>query len=749
MLVLPRLTSHDFAAAVMRDLHLNWSWLAVLAGVGCVVIGLLHLMARLLPRIAANVEALQIEVAEHRRTEEALREARDELDERVRERTAELQRSNDALRASEERYARAAAGTNDGLWDWNIETDEDYFSPRWREILGYQEGELPSEFRAFVELLHPDDRERAEEAIRAHLEERKTYDIEFRLRRRDQSYVWVRARGQATWNAQGEPVSMAGSITDISQRKLMEAALQESEERFRRSFEDAGVGALMLRLDGRFQRVNRAFREMLGYSEQELLSKTFADISYPDDIEIGFQALREMIAGTRQTVHLEKRYLHKDGQTVWALVSASAIRNSRGEPLYTVAHVQNLSERKRAEEEIRTLNAELEQRVAERTAELARANETLRTEVAERARAEESARENEGRLRQFLDNTPAAASLKNLAGEFVMANDPFKRMMGIVGDDYRGTRSANYFEQDLVETIEAHDREVVESGRAVEREYEISTPDGDRTLLSVKFPVRDAHGAVTGIGAIAPDITERKRLEKELVRSERLAVLGQLTATVSHELRNPLGTMRSSMFVIDQALRGASERALRASERINRGIVRCDRIIDDLLGFTRTQASDRQPVVLDEWLAELLDELTVPDGIELARDLTAPGVSVEIDPEQMRRAVVNLYENAYQAVSDEHSGTAPGPRITVSSRLRGESFEIAVSDTGPGIPPDSLGSIFEPLFSTKSFGTGLGLPTVKQIVEGHGGTVEVENAEGRGVMFRLLVPLYRAGEAAA
>ena len=124
-------------------------------------------------------------------------------------------RMSKEIMISEERYAFAVSGTAEGLWDWDIRTGEDYLSPRWKEILGYQDHELDNRLETFSGALHPDDHDRAMEAVRAHLEERVPYDLDFRLRCKDGSYIWVHAKGQAVWDELGTPLRMAGSISDI------------------------------------------------------------------------------------------------------------------------------------------------------------------------------------------------------------------------------------------------------------------------------------------------------------------------------------------------------------------------------------------------------------------------------------------------------------------------------------------------------------------------------------------------------
>jgi signal transduction histidine kinase len=233
-----------------------------------------------------------------------------------------------------------------------------------------------------------------------------------------------------------------------------------------------------------------------------------------------------------------------------------------------------------------------------------------------------------------------------------------------------------------------------------------------------------------------------------LLKKERLSVLGQLTATVAHELRNPLSAIRNTLFSVKEMANGAGLKLDRPISRMERSIERCNRIIGDLLEYARHRDLRRAPVDFETWLHEVVAEQQVPAGIVLSEDFRAPGQPITIDAERLRRVVINLIENAAQALG-EVPADGGERRITVRTGADGDSVEIRVADTGPGIPPENLARIFEPLFSTKSFGTGLGLATVKQIVGQHGGTIDLDSTVGQGTCFTIRLPREAEVKAAA
>lgn len=224
-------------------------------------------------------------------------------------------------------------------------------------------------------------------------------------------------------------------------------------------------------------------------------------------------------------------------------------------------------------------------------------------------------------------------------------------------------------------------------------------------------------------------VEERTRVlaqvQEELIRKERLATLGQLTATVSHELRNPLGTIQSSLFMIEKRVRGTGLNLESALDRTARSVKRCDKIIEELLDFTRTSELFPQPTPVDPWLREAFDDIGTPEGTRLDLRLNCP-TSIRIDRELMRRVLINLLDNAVQAMNEAES---PERAIVVRSLERDGRAEIYMEDTGPGIPEEVLDRIFEPLFSTKNFGIGLGTNIMRNIMMRHNGGIEYANRE--------------------
>jgi PAS domain S-box-containing protein len=248
---------------------------------------------------------------------------------------------------------------------------------------------------------------------------------------------------------------------------------------------------------------------------------------------------------------------------------------------------------------------------------------------------------------------------------------------------------------------------------------------------------------------LAANMTRLKEAQDDLLRASKLEQLGQLTATVAHELRNPLGTVRTSAFLLERKVKDKGLGVEAQIERINKGIERCDDIITQLLDFSRTRQLHCEAQEFDKWLTSVVAEEArkLPQTFTVELNLGLSGQHVPFDPARLQRAVINMISNAAEAMTsakDDHAN----PVITISSFVKNDHVSLRVADNGPGIAADVLARIREPLFTTKSFGTGLGIPAIEQIAVQHGGRLDIATDVGKGSKFTMWLPMKRKNEAA-
>jgi PAS domain S-box-containing protein len=313
----------------------------------------------------------------------------------------ERKRTEAALRESEERLTLAFAGAQEGVWDWNLESGSVVYSARWKQMLGYGEDEVEPHVSAWERLLHPHDHERARALNEAVARGEREYEAEFRLLHKDGHYVDVLSRGYPVRREPGGPVvRIVGTHFDLTDRKRTEAALRESEERLTLAFAGAQEGIYDWNLETGAVVYSSHWKRMLGYAEDEIEPhvSAFERLLHPDDKARAIR-VNEGVASGDRPYEVEFRLRHKDGRYIHVLSRGFPVRREPGGPVIRIVGTHfDLTERKQAEEALRQAHDELEQRVRERTAELAQVNESLRAEMRERERSERARTELLGRL---------------------------------------------------------------------------------------------------------------------------------------------------------------------------------------------------------------------------------------------------------------------------------------------------------------------------------------------------------------
>jgi len=283
------------------------------------------------------------------------------------------------------------------------------------------------------------------------------------------------------------------------------------------------------------------------------------------------------------------------------------------------------------------------------------------------------------------------------------------------------------------------------------------------------MPLEDDLGRQIGWVSVVRDITERKLAEEEihqlnasleqrvvertrelrdaqeqLVRKEKLAVMGQLAGSVGHELRNPLGVIANAVYFLKLAQPDANEKVKEYLTLIERHIHISDMIITDLLDFTRVKFAERQPVSIPELIHQTFERFPVPESVQLALDLPDNLPQAYADPQHIVQVLGNLTLNACQSMPN-------GGKLSVICRKSPVESEplttaqwllITIKDTGSGISPENMKKLFEPLFTTKPKGIGLGLAVSRKLIEANGGRIEVQSEEGKGSTFTVWLPIH-------
>jgi PAS domain S-box-containing protein len=303
--------------------------------------------------------------------------------------------------------------------------------------------------------------------------------------RRAVSQAIEKARPQLQVFEEGDEHSDAARFIalqrEVAERRRMEEELHRSEEEFRSLFDLSAIGMTQVSPSGKYLRVNRKLCQMLGYSEQEMLQLTLHEVTHPDDREFSAALLDSSFGNRPDEFSIEKRYVRKDGSIIWVLIHWEVIHDSHGQPMHTVANIQDITERKRAEESLRA---------------------------------------NEAQLRAILDNSNAVIFVKDIEGRYLRINRWYETTMGLTEAEVKGKTDYELYSREVAEAVRANDQEVIAANTPLQFEEQVPLGDGLHHFISVKFPLYDDHGQPYAVCGIATDITDRKRAEEALRHSE-------------------------------------------------------------------------------------------------------------------------------------------------------------------------------------------------------------------------------------
>ena len=528
-----------------------------------------------------------------------------------------------------------------------------------------------------------------------------------------------------------------------SRRRRLEE-LQQAETLFRAIFESAAIGIVLADAEGRPHECNPAFERMFGYTEDELRTMRVSDFMHPDDAEETERALQALIEGKLNRVHTEKRCIRKDGGLVWVHVIASTVVDPNGEPAFTIAMIEDISARKSTEAD----------------AELTR---DYLADLSERRRVEEALAEERHLMNTFLETT-SQVYFKDRASRFTRISKLQASKLSLNSpDEGIGKTDFDFFSEEHARQAYEDEQRIIRTGEPlVDIEERETWEDGREDWVSTtKMPLHDESGAIIGTYGISHDITERKRaeeerrlLEAELLRSQKMEAVGRLAGGVAHNFNNLLTAIIGYSELLLAGLPADSE--LRPDvEEIRRASERAAEVARQLLLFSRRERGQRERLDLNDAIREmwtLLRQLIRSD-IEIATVLADDLDRIESDRSQIEQVLVNLVVNASDAMPDGGKLAIETANLHLAeprfvrdvSLLAGNYVTLTVRDSGHGMDEETRARVFEPFFTTKGpdRGTGLGLSTVYGIVEENEGYIFVESELDQGSTFTIFLP---AGE---
>ena len=536
-------------------------------------------------------------------------------------------------------------------------------------------------------------------------------------------------------DASGRIVGVYVVVSDISERKLAERRIAESEARFRSIANSAPVLIWVTGADGKREFVNQAYLDFLGLTDAEALDFDWRRALHPDDLP-RILAEEPAIEPSVRIVTVEARYRRSDGEWRWLRSESQPRWGATGEHVGFIGVAHDVTEAKKAQQQLTQINERLERRVDERTAQLAATEALVGTFFEHSSECHAILVEEDGGFR-YQEVNPATL-----------------RLYGMGRDEIVGRRTVDVLGPEMGAAVDRHLAQCLREGGS--RHYERRQGAGVVEAVATAVPSRE--GEARRVIVSARDVTERRRLEDHLRQSQKMEALGQLTGGVAHDFNNLLTLVLGGLDTIDRQLGGlpdapATARIARAKDMALQGVQRAQALTDRLLAFSRQQALAPQAVNANTLVAGICDLLqqTLGEQIALQTNLAEALWNAFVDPNQLENALINLAVNARDAMP--HGGklvieTANRflDAATIGSlpeRIEpGEYVMVAVSDTGVGMDEDTRKRAFDPFFTTKEIGkgTGLGLSQVYGFTRQSSGQVQIESALGKGTVVRIFLP---------
>lgn len=645
------------------------------------------------------------------------------------------------VRRTNEQLELALSAAKMGMWESDLAGDHTTLSDQSQEIFGFKK--LPA-YASSVVLDAVDARDHAVvlSAAQRALEDSGQYEAEFRVALADDTVRWVLAKGQVIRDWSGRPSRLIGVHTDVTERKLVEAtrrseaALRESEARLRELADAMPQIVWTARADGTIDYFNRKWYEFTEMGEGEITNDTWLDVMHPGDRLSCLRAWESSVKNGTAHQHEGRFLCVATGEYHWHLTRALPVRDEFGNIRHWYGTATDIDDHKRIEQALRdserrllALGEELEKRVAERTAELNASEERFG--------------------KAFRASPVAIAIIRDRDGRVVEMNERWGAMFGVARSDAIGKTIT---ELQLYPNLEDRARiasDLATLGFVHELEVDLSNQRRE-TLRGVIACERVELGGEHCLITMIRDITERRRAEHEIVAQRRqlqhlgrVALLGELSSAIAHELNQPLTAILANARAAQRMLQRE-----RVDHKELHGILgdiasddlRAGAVIHRVRALLRRGETEPQLVDINEIVGEVLD-LAHSDLIQRAVSVTthlAESMLLIVgDRVQLQQVLLNMIVNGCEAMADN-------PRsdriLTITTTTENDAIRVAVSDRGTGIANAVVDSVFEPFVTSKAHGLGLGLSICRSIVNAHGGRMWAVNNAGRGATFNVTIP---------
>ena len=582
------------------------------------------------------------------------------------------------------------------------------------ELTGFSKKELVGKSFIDVEALTQESKEKILESFMKRIEGIDTppYEVEVIA----ENGEIIPAELSASPIYEGDKIVGTQSIfRDLRERKKAEEALRESEAKFRNLAEQS-PNMIFINKKGRVVYANKKCEEIMGYKRKVFYSPDFDFFTLiaPESVDLVKTSFSKHMRN-RELVPYEYKLVTKEGKKIDAILTAKLIKYE-GESAI-LGTVTDITERKKMEKKLRQYSEHLEELVQKRTEELA---------------------ESEKRYSVLVEEARDGVAIIQDA-KFVFTNNRLAEIVGYSKDKLIGMSFLKLADEKYRQLVkERYERRL--RGEEIPATYEAAAiaKDGERVPIELSATHIDYQGRPADL-VIVRDIRERKRMEMERLKLERLAAIGEVATMVGHDLRNPLQSIENAIYYLNNELPHHSphitipQKAIEMLQIISNSVNYADKIVRDLHDFSGTKKPVIKKTDINAVVEETLSQLKAPKKVKVTTEL-GHLPEIEADKEMMKRIFMNLALNAIQAI--EKRG-----KLEVLTKETKGFVEVSFKDTGVGMSKENLKNLFIPFFTTKARGMGMGLAICKRFVDAHSGCIKVKSEEGKGSTFTVRLPI--------
>ncbi len=626
-----------------------------------------------------------------------------------------------ALKESKEKYKNLVHLSPDIIYKHSTKRGGLFWSERVKDILGFETEEIYSNPFLWTNSIHSDDKENVLRAVNNY-KPNENNTVEYRIKTKAGKWIWLHDTFRAIDKIDDE-IIFEGHAADVTAQKETEIALIESERKFKDAFDFTGIGMALISLDGKFIKVNQAACKVGGYTEEELQNKTFQEITHPDDLQENLKLFHQAIDGKINHYNLPKRYISKTGQIVWANLNVSIVRDAENKPVYFVSQIEDITKQIRYEQELKNVK------------DFAEKNELIFYGMFEQAAV-------------------GVAIIETATGRFKQINKKYCEICGytekeLLETDFMTITHHEDLKWDLANMQRLKKGEINEF--SMDKRYFRKDGSIVWVRLSVSALIKVDNSVETHI-AIVEDVADRKNAElqvQQYVKELNTLVTDKdrFISILAHDLKSPFSSILGFLEILSENIHDYDiDEIEKMIHIIHDASKKTYNLLEDVLMWTRAQ-SGKLPFEPEELnftitcldLIEIMNPNAIAKSIAL-NYISMDGINILADKNMLNTILRNLVANAIKF-------TQNGGKICISAERKEQNVTISVSDTGIGISPEKIPTLFDATQTQTTNGTanekgsGIGLLLCKEFVEKHGGKIWVESVIGKGSNFLFTLPV--------